>query len=63
MILSLFLSHLQWHTLTRRPSERGETLDCPARHEGLVAAVDLGDRLLDQGNPQLIPLGLKMDFF
>uniref|UniRef100_A0A182UGT0 Uncharacterized protein n=1 Tax=Anopheles melas TaxID=34690 RepID=A0A182UGT0_9DIPT len=40
---------------------RGKALDRPARHERLVAAVYLCDRLLDQRHPELFPLRLGVD--
>ena len=36
-----------------------ESFDGSAGDEGLVAAVNLGQRFLDQGNPKLVAFGLE----
>ena len=53
-------SRLQRDTLAGRARQRGEPLDGPAGHEGLVAPVDLGHGLLYQRNPKLISFCLKV---
>jgi hypothetical protein len=51
---------LKWNAFTGRACERGKTFDGPAGHKSFVAAVQLGHRLLDQGNPQLTSFGLEI---
>ncbi len=51
---------MKGNAFTGRACERGKAFDGPAGHESLVAAVQLGHRLLNQGNPQLTSFGLKI---
>ena len=53
-------NYLKRNALAGRAGQRGQPLDGPARHEGLVAPVYLGHSLLDQRNPKLISFCLKV---
>lgn len=50
---------LQHERVTRRPRQRGQALDGAPRLQGEVGAVQLGQGLLDQRHPQLLPLSLQ----
>ena len=46
--------HLELERLARVAGERGQAFDGQTRHQGLVAAVELGHGLLDQRHPELL---------
>lgn len=50
---------LQHERVARRPRQRGQALDGAPRLQGEVGAVQLGQGLLDQRHPQLLPLSLQ----
>lgn len=59
LVLARQSRRLEWHALAGCTGQGGQALDGTARDQGLVAAVDLGDRLLDQRHPQLFSLRLR----
>lgn len=50
---------LQHQGVARGPRQRGQALDGAPRLQGKVGAVELGQGLLDQRHPELLPLGLE----